>query len=275
MDWSRPATINNMKTSLKFCILLFFLASCQSSGQALALPTGMAPQPTETLPPQVSLRQNEVASVWETSPHAQATAPVQCDSCHQVENGVVLEEVARRNQQTGQYESVTTNEALCSQCHEIPVAGGVHMTMTCTDCHNPHRVKSSCTDSGCHSTIPTTFFTLPATPTGGHPNGGSSFCGGTNCHSVATAVASTAGSIHGAEHALVDCATCHDAGQMQVEPSPENGRWVTWLEVETSGQVFNESHASHNIQREVDCARCHFENNLWGLNPVMGEEFQK
>jgi hypothetical protein len=206
------------------------------------------------------------------SPHAQAVSPVQCDNCHQVENGVVLGEVSLRNQQTGQYEAVTANDALCGECHEVAASSSIHMTMTCTDCHDPHRVEASCTDSGCHSTIPTTFFVLPATPTGGHPESGSGFCGGANCHAVATAVADTAGSIHGIEHSLVSCDACHDASGMEVGPSPDDGRWVLWQDVEVDGQVFRENPFSHEIQREVDCARCHFEDNPWGLPPVTGEE---
>jgi hypothetical protein len=278
-----------MKTSLKLCILFLFLTACQSRGQALSLPTATVFQPTNTPPPptqtpppptqtplpQASLRQNEIASIWETSPHAQTTPPVQCDSCHRVENGVVLEEIAWRNHLTGQYEVVTGNDALCSQCHEVRAESNVHMTMTCTDCHDPHRVESSCTKSGCHSNIPTNFFELPATPTGGHPTNRSAICGGASCHVVATAVASTTGSIHGAEHAQVNCVACHDDGQMQVAPSPDDGRWATWQEAEIAGQVVNESHASHNIQREVDCARCHFENNPWELKPVKGDELQR
>ncbi len=264
-----------MRSLLKISFIAFFFVSCQSNNQISTLPPTVIALPTATVLPLVQARENEITSIWENSPHAQTSQAVVCSDCHLTENGVVLKEVSWRNQQTGQYQVVTNTSALCGNCHEGISSVGSHLSFSCTECHDPHEAIASCTDSGCHSTIPTTFFELPATPTGGHPASGSGFCGGTNCHAVATAVASTAGFIHGAEHALVSCDACHDASQMRVDPSPDDGRWWTWRKVETSGQVFNESGTSHNIQREVDCARCHFENNPWGLNPVIGDELLK
>jgi hypothetical protein len=258
-----------MKTLLKISLLLFFLASCQSKSQIPVSPTETV-QPTETLSPQIQARQNEITSIWEDSAHARASNPVRCEDCHQTQNGIVLEEVSWRDQQTGQYEAVFGINSPCRQCHENTSAGRAHMTFTCTDCHDPHRISASCTDSGCHSDIPTVFYELPATPTGGHPNIGSSFCGEANCHPVATAVAETTGSIHGPEHALVTCGACHAASQSQAGPLPDDGKWVTWQEVESNGEVLNESRFPHNIQLEVVCARCHFENNPWELNLVIG-----
>lgn len=197
-------------------------------------------------------------SIWENSIHAQGSDPVNCDDCHRIENGVVLEDVSESN-------------ALCSQCHTEVSAGHVHMTFSCIDCHDPHKVEASCTDSGCHTNIPTVFFELPATPTGGHPNSGSSFCGGTNCHSVATAVVETTETVHGPKHAHVTCEACHDASQLQVGPSPED-YWVLWQEVEANGSIFIEPLHSHDIQLDVDCARCHFEINPWGLPLITGQE---
>jgi len=262
-----------MKTSLKICLIVLFLASCQStspSPTSTVIPAETV-RPTETVSPQVQAHQKELTSIWENSIHAQGSDPVNCEDCHRTENGVVLKEVSWRNQQTGQYEAVSGSNALCSQCHTEISAGHVHMAFSCIDCHDPHKVEVSCTDSGCHTDIPTVFFELPATPTGGHPNSGSSFCGGTNCHSVATAVAETTGTAHGPEHAHVTCEACHDASQLQVGPSPEDGYWVLWQEVETNGSIFTEPLHSHDIQFVVDCARCHFENNPWGL-PLITEQ---
>lgn len=263
-----------MKTSLKICFIAFFLASCQNSSlspTSTVTPTETV-QPTETVSLLVQARQKELTSIWENSIHAQGANPVNCDDCHRTENGVVLEEVSWRNQQTGQYEAVSGSNSLCAQCHADISAGHAHMTFTCTDCHDPHKVEVSCTDSSCHTDIPTVFFELPATPTGGHPNSSSSFCGGTNCHSVATAVAKTTGTTHGLEHARVTCEACHDASQLSVCPSSEDGNWVLWQDVETNGTIFTETKRSHDIQLNVDCTRCHFENNPWGLPPISGQE---
>jgi hypothetical protein len=263
-----------MKISLKICFIALFLASCQShalSTTATVIPTDTI-QPTATISPLVLARQKELTSIWENSIHAQGANLVNCDDCHRTKNGIVLEEVSWRNQQTGQYEAVTGSNTICNQCHADVSARHVHMSFTCTDCHDPHKVEVSCMDSGCHTDIPTVFFELPATPTGGHPNSGSSFCGGTNCHSVATAVAETTGTVHGPEHAHVTCEACHDASQLQVGPSPEDGYWVLWQEVEANGSIFTEPLHSHDIQLDVDCARCHFENNSWGLPLITGQE---
>ncbi|MBL8062466.1 MAG: hypothetical protein JNK32_05565 [Anaerolineales bacterium] len=262
-----------MKPSLQICMLALLLASCQSnkpSPNSTVIPTE-TPQPTMTSSLLIPARQNEITSIWENSVHAQAAEPVNCSDCHPIKNGVVLEEVSWRNQQTGQYEAVSESNSLCRQCHADISAGHAHMTFTCTDCHNPHKVEVSCTNSGCHSDIPTIFFELPATPTGGHPASGS-FCGGGNCHSVATAVAETAGSTHGPEHALVTCEACHDASQFQVGPSLDDGKWRLWQEIESNGTIFTEIRHSHDIQLDVDCARCHFENNPWGLPLITGQE---
>ena len=269
-----------MKTLLKAGFILFFLASCQSNTQSPpTIVSTIAPTetvlPTETISPQTQERQNEITLIWENSVHAQASNPVHCDDCHPTENGVVLEDVFWRNQQTGQYEAVSGANSLCSQCHEGIFAGSAHMRFMCTDCHDPHRINASCTDSNCHSNVPTVFYEIPATPTGGHPNVGSSFCSGTNCHSVATAVAETVDSIHGPAHTLVTCGACHDASQLQVGPSPDDGKWLIWQENEFNGEVINTPYLSHDIQIEVDCARCHFEGNPWDLNLVTKQEFEK
>lgn len=264
-----------MKTSLKIGLIALFLVSCQSH----TLPPTITPtetvQPTETLSPQVQARQNEITSIWENSIHAQASNPVNCDDCHLTKNGVVLEEAYSRNQQTGQHEAVSEIDSLCNQCHEITSSEHVHKAFICVDCHDPHKVTASCTDSGCHSNIPTVFYEIPATPVGGHPTSGSSFCGGNNCHSVATAVAQSAGSIHGPAHASVTCEACHDASQLQVGSFADNGNWTTMQEGELNGEVVRTPIFSHDVQLEVDCARCHFEGNSWGLTLVTGQEFEK
>ena len=103
-----------MKTSLKAGFILLFLASCQSNTQSPTITSTIAPtetvSPTETISPQTQVRQNEITLIWENSIHAQASNPVHCDDCHPTENGVVLEEVFWRNQQTGQYEAVSGGE---------------------------------------------------------------------------------------------------------------------------------------------------------------------
>jgi hypothetical protein len=274
MGWSRRAIINFMKTLLKTSLLALCLASCQGTSQP-AIPPTVTVQPTETLSPQVQTHQNEITAIWKNSSHAQASEPVACANCHVTENGITAKEVSWRNPQTGQYEAVPGADALCGKCHEITPAESAHQTFTCKDCHDPHRVDVGCTDSGCHAAISTVFYDLPATPTGGHPMAGAGFCGGANCHSVATAVAVTSGSIHGPEHAQVSCDACHAADPVQVGPEADSGKWLSRQQVEVNGELVKESVISHNIQLKVECVRCHYEDNPWGLSLVTGAEFWK
>lgn len=262
--WSRRATIECMKTTLKFGLIGLFLAACQGGMLTPAETPAAIPIPTQTESPLVQARRNEIASIWEHSAHAKTTQPVQCDDCHLMENGLVLQTVSLRNQQTGQYEAISDLDVLCSQCHEGISVEHPQIGFLCVDCHDPHKGAVGCTDSGCHSNIPTVFYELPATPVGGHPENGASFCGGTNCHSVATAVAESADSIHGFVHAQVSCEACHAAGQFLAAPSLEDGRWILWESADAMG-------FSHDFQLETDCGRCHFENNAWGLPLVSGD----
>jgi hypothetical protein len=258
-----------MKRLPPFYLILPLLVSCLNAGQVPTLtPTG-TPQPTLTSTPQIPERQYEITAIWEKSPHALAVDPVECKDCHSVENGIVVDALREGNPQTGQDEAGLGEDSICSQCHRVTSFGSAHPDFSCGDCHDPHVVKVFCTDSGCHSNIPAVFYELPATPTGGHPTNGSSFCGGGNCHSVATAVAQTSGSIHGPAHAFVNCEACHDRNLMKAGPSTEDGRWILLHE---NG---SELPFSHDLQHEVDCSRCHFENNPWGLSHVIGLEFNQ
>lgn len=275
MGWSRRVTIKCMKTTLKIGLIGLFLAACQGGALTPTETPTTTVIPTQTESPLMQARRNEIASIWENSIHAQTAQPVQCEDCHLLKNGLVLETVSRRNQQTGQHEAVSDLDVLCSQCHEGVSAEHAHIGFLCVDCHDPHKVGAACTDSGCHSNIPTVFYEIPATPVGGHPANGSSFCGGNNCHSVATAVAQSAGFIHGPAHASVTCEACHDASQLQVGPFADNGNWVTMQEDGFNGEVVRTPTFSHDIQLEVDCARCHFEDSSWGLPLVTGQEFEK
>ncbi len=226
------------------------------------------PLPTQTSTPQIPERQNEITTIWGASVHAAAEDPVECEDCHSVENGIVVDVLRESNPLTGQSEAGLGEDSICNQCHQSPSIGSAHPTFACVDCHDPHIVKISCTDSGCHSNIPIVFYELPATPTGGHPTTGSSFCGGGNCHPAATAVAQTSGSVHGPAHASVTCEACHGNNSLLAGPSIEDSRWVLFQE--DGGEL----RFSHDLQSKVDCSRCHFENNPWELSQVSGLEFE-
>lgn len=75
-------------------------------------------------------------------------------------------------------------------------------------------------------------------------------CGTSDCHPAATPVAG-----HDDAHQAVGCLACHDAAGLQVGPG-DTGQWTT-LE-----------YASHSLQTAVDCQRCHYTANPWGLAEV-------
>jgi hypothetical protein len=151
----------------------------------------------------------------------------------------------------------------------------VHNNLNCVDCHDPHNTVASCTNSICHANILQNNPGPPSTPVGGHPNVGSPFCGGpTSCHPAATAAASKPQSIHGWQHNTVTCAACHDADHLAVEPVAGGGPWVTWQKSILSGNSITKPYFSHSIQVNVDCFRCHFNNNPWNLPMVTGNEFK-
>jgi hypothetical protein len=262
---------DNMKTLVKINFLFLLLISCNNLESATTLPTAVI-LPTGTATPQPSIRQNEIMAIWEDGGHANVTEPVGCEACHKMQNGVVLENAEWQDLQSGQHETVINDDSLCGRCHEESVGENVHTDFTCIHCHDPHNTIASCTASGCHSTMQSVFYEVPPTPADGHPETGSSFCGGSNCHAVATAVSSDAVSIHGSIHGRLSCMACHDASGMQTGPSNDRSTWGLWRELE-SGEI--EPGFSHIVQREVDCGKCHFEENPWGLYLVTGSEFTK
>jgi hypothetical protein len=204
-----------------------------------------------------------------------------CAVCHVSDGGQTSAAIAWWDQASGRYMPVADSTDLCNQCHRdtqvlrhrFDPTGSAHAGFGCVDCHDPHSTAASCSDAGCHAGIWLAGDLLPATPPGGHPDMGSAFCGGPSCHAVATQVALSTSSIHGSLHAAVDCAACHDAGGLEVGPLDTDGRWVTFRTTEIDEVRLTLPYESHDLQVEVDCGRCHFKGNPWGLQMVSGREF--
>ncbi len=168
-----------------------------------------------------------------------------CEQCHKTEKGVATKQVAWLNAAVAQfdtnadpYETVTSNAELCEKCHrdafQMSMSKTVHAARACTDCHNAHSTTASCTDSKCHAD---------------------------------TLKRSTAIAGHDAAHAKVACAACHDAAGLEVGPTDDKSGWAAFRTVEIGGKKTKAPYVSHNLQRSVDCARCHAKGNPWGLNP--------
>lgn len=201
---------------------------------------------------------------------------IRCNTCHEVTDGIASNAVVWWNQATNQYEPVDDSRALCGKCHtdtetlrhQRTLGLKAHADFTCTTCHDAHNTTASCGQSECHSEIVqnTGFVSAPATPPGGHPEQITGFCGGPACHATATQVAGGEQMIHGSVHAMVTCVACHDAGGLEV--GPFENIWTTWRTTELLGRANREPYQSHTLQKQVDCARCHFEGNPWGLQPL-------
>lgn len=171
-----------------------------------------------------------------------------CTVCHPQETGNVDGNViAWSNPSTGAYETLASSTELCEQCHrdtkmlrhKREISQEVHTGYTCTDCHDPHSAEAGCTNAGCHAEA---FTVSDPAPT------------------------------HDADHQSVACVACHDASGLPVEPFGPDGEWTTVRNTELFGQTSTESYQSHNLQKSVDCQRCHYAGNPWQLSAPVDEE---
>lgn len=173
---------------------------------------------------------------------------IDCDICHRVEKGALDQHPAWLNTlvsqfQTGvdPYENVAAAGDLCQKCHtnlktyhyKRDLGSGPHSTKQCTDCHNIHSLKASCTET-CHSNVGKTADKTPG---------------------------------HDAAHAAVNCVACHDASGLKVGPVDGGKTWLTFSPTDAHGKPGPVPYVSHNLQKKVDCARCHAAGNAWGLKP--------
>lgn len=166
---------------------------------------------------------------------------IDCKTCHKIDaDGEVDPEFMWLNiAAIGEYASVEDSTELCMKCHteyQYPghagiQMGGTHSAFGCTDCHDAHDTTSSCGGAGCHDSLD------------------DSLVG------------------HDSVHQVVNCTACHDAGDLTVGPSETHDEmWMPFINVPVDEEIFPTPYTSHNLQREVDCTRCHFADNPWGLS---------
>jgi predicted CXXCH cytochrome family protein len=260
-----------------------FLYGCQNADaearsliDSTATPTLVPASATASMtlpPPPTKVEDSEEWILWSKGAHARMSGgeqpQVQCTSCH----------ATALDDDTKPFSSVDESSGLCIGCHndidqarrQADTTDPIHSGLACTDCHNPHSTAATC--SNCHANTRDESIPLLATPQGGHPNLSTGFCPSSNCHPQATQAALSNGTIHGSTHAAVTCTACHDASGLPVSFSMKTGRWITFEPVDASSTPAAILHESHAIQSEVDCTRCHFEDNSWGLPLVTGSEF--
>ena len=172
-----------------------------------------------------------------------------CEVCHQMENGAVQGEIAWLNPITGYHETVISPTDLCEKCHtntetlkhKRALGDQAHDGFICTSCHNPHSAVASCTQSGCHIEI------SEAGPATSQPQ-------------------AIYWNHRDPAHVNLACVACHDASGLEVGPLENQQVWMTFRTVLLLGRQNNEPYQSHDLQAVVDCGRCHFFGNPWGLN---------
>ena len=168
---------------------------------------------------------------------------ITCENCHRPQEGAVSGEIAWLDTQTGYYQTVGDSSELCGRCHrdtetlrhERRLGSGAHADFTCADCHDPHSAAAGCDQDGCHS-----------------PG----------------ALAES----HDEHHDMVTCVACHDAGGLQVGSVEGQDTWTAFRTVELLGRSNTEPYQYHQLQRDVDCVRCHYEHNPWDLEPLPQDE---
>jgi hypothetical protein len=169
-------------------------------------------------------------------------ASIPCDICHKVTDGAAepgvywVHAIIIDFSDEDPYEPMDTNSELCVQCHRDEgdftyardLGSQLHQSQECTDCHDSHGLVADCTS--CHEDVLT-------------PTTGNRMAHGTPGHEKIT------------------CVACHDAAGLEVKPDA-NGNWQPVRTTERSGE---KAYVSHDLQRAVDCARCHYAGNVWGL----------
>ncbi|MCB9420036.1 MAG: hypothetical protein H6667_09540 [Ardenticatenaceae bacterium] len=220
-----------------------------------------------------------------------------CAICHRMENGVADSEIAWLDISTNYYETVASSTELCGKCHADTETlrhsreiGSAHPDFTCTDCHDAHTTTASCTTGGCHADITARF---PVFIPEHSDQVNNEEC--TNCHSSVadihmnildeTPVACMDchkllmggfaqvryQAAHSNLHATVTCVACHDGSGLEVGLLPNQDQWVTFRTTSLLGRDTTAPYQSHDMQREVDCARCHYPDNPWGLTTDIEE----
>lgn len=168
---------------------------------------------------------------------------VQCDSCHRIVDGEVSPDIMWFNaaKATGfgdeddPYEVVASETELCQKCHydygpylySRDFGESAHVELQCTDCHDSHTLQATCTD----------------------------------CHSYGDVISPG----HTLVHEQISCVACHDASGLEVGPVADGEGWVAFRTTESPGNSGTQPYQSHNLQKTVDCARCHYTANPWGI----------
>lgn len=186
---------------------------------------------------------------------------IRCYNCHPTgTDNVVEESIAWWDPETDTHVAQASSTMLCEQCHRDSPAGTMrqrelsestaHASATCTTCHDPHSGAADC--AACHNTEDTETNFI------------------STCWEVYLAPDAPQ------RHADLLCQTCHDHGGLDLLPvddpdEPYPGQWASWRTSMIAGAIpVTHVWVSHNLAAEVDCSRCHYEDNPWALETSVG-----
>ncbi|MBE3118298.1 MAG: hypothetical protein IMZ50_06020 [Candidatus Atribacteria bacterium] len=75
---------------------------------------------------------------------------------------------------------------------------------------------------------------------------------------------------HQPVHRNVPCYVCHDATGMAVGKADDQ-TWFTIRQTDDGDNDNDQMFVSHYIGLEVDCGKCHYVDNPWGLEEISPE----
>jgi hypothetical protein len=157
---------------------------------------------------------------------------IACEVCHPHKVEGIFDEIAwLAIPPLMDYQDITDARSLCMKCHlqegeqnhKSLIFKGVHQDHLCTDCHDAHSARASCT-SGCHQPF------------------------AQECEEIQT---------HDKPHSDVTCSACHDALGLTIGWNEDIEKWDTFIGGDPREMEDAEPFTSHAIELEVDCDRCH------------------
>jgi hypothetical protein len=268
-----------MKTLSPLILCALLLAACSQAPQASIDPPPPAVYSSPTPLPQEYSTDDPILegirTLFSSGPHAGSYS---CENCHGTSERIG-KQLNWLNPTNGHTEVVSTPTELCLKCHPEQRSKSdsqsqvisPHADQDCTGCHNAHSTQASCTNSVCHTDIQTIFYAKIVRPephpTEGDPN--SYMCGGTACHTFAKQIAS-APIYHQPIHNHVPCYVCHDSIGMAVGKADDQ-TWFTVGQTDNGNSSSSHMVVSHSIGLEVECGKCHFVDNPWGLDVISPE----
>lgn len=261
-----------MKYVLVLVLPVILLSACTQTPQAAVDVSSLVPSLPVTQAMATPTDDPILEGIWFSLSNGPHATKFSCEDCHAgaETTGVALSWL---NPVSGQRETVSTATELCAKCHPNQVAEnpspdlvlGVHEDFGCTNCHNTHNTRATCTGTGCHADVASILYAQIVTPAN-HPTSGDTnthMCEGEACHNLVKQVLAEP-IYHQPVHNEIPCYVCHDKTIMDVSRNSD-GTWMTVIHTGQGSGAELQPVVSHVIGQEVLCEKCHFIGNPWQL----------